>query len=287
MLKIIIGMMFLFNSYANQSVIYGDDNRLDLFEVTNPGHLELSKSTAAMIPANRVKRQSDGTYNIRGYVHNVCEGERFKGQDESADCSGFLVNFKGEQYMVTAGHCASKSCNDDKWVFNYSYDSIEKTNDPILNVPASSVYTCKEVMDHKLSQWRMEDYAVIKLDRKVVGQRAAEMNITQNTAVGTPLVLIGHPSGLPTKVADGAYVRDTDHENYFVANTDSFAGNSGSAVFNDSTGLVEGILVRGETDYEWVQSESGGYCKMPVQCGMEECRGEDITKLTSIDFFRD
>ncbi len=62
------------------------------------------------------------------------------------------------------------------------------------------------------------------------------------------LVVIGRPSGLPTKVADGAQVRSVN-DVFLVANLDTYGGNSGSAVFNAVTGVVEGILVRGDTDY--------------------------------------
>ena len=49
-------------------------------------------------------------------------------------------------------------------------------------------------------------------------------------SLDTPLVVIGHPSGLPTKIADGAWVRNNESEYYFVTNLDTFGGNSGSAV---------------------------------------------------------
>jgi hypothetical protein len=37
--------------------------------------------------------------------------------------------------------------------------------------------------------------------------------------------------------------------NYFTANLDSYAGNSGSPVFNQKTGRVEGILIQGADDF--------------------------------------
>ena len=92
----------------------------------------------------------------------------------------------------------------------------------------------------------------------------------------TPLVVIGHPSGLPTKIADGM-VRNNESEYYFVTNLDTFGGNSGSAVFNTDTGVVEGILVR-EQDYVW---DSRG-CRVPKVCDENECRGEDVTRITVV-----
>jgi hypothetical protein len=92
------------------------------------------------------------------------------------------------------------------------------------------------------------DYAVIKLDRPVVGRVPLKIRKAGLIANGQRLIVIGNPSGLPTKVTDGNVIR-TDHPSYFGTNLDTFHGNSGSAVINATTGEVEGILVRGKTDY--------------------------------------
>jgi hypothetical protein len=61
--------------------------------------------------------------------------------------------------------------------------------------------------------------------------------------------MIGHPVGLPTKIAGGATVRDNSPPTHFLANVDAYGRNSGSPVF-DAAGLrVEGLLVRGNPDF--------------------------------------
>jgi hypothetical protein len=52
-------------------------------------------------------------------------------------------------------------------------------------------------------------------------------------------------------------------------------------VFNAHTGLVEGILVRGESDYE-SNSVDEKNCMRVKKCVMEECRGEDVQKIPPI-----
>jgi hypothetical protein len=42
---------------------------------------------------------------------------------------------------------------------------------------------------------------------------------------------------------------------------------------------VEGILVRGERDYVL---DSVSNCYRPKVCKMNECRGEDVTRITNI-----
>jgi V8-like Glu-specific endopeptidase len=91
-------------------------------------------------------------------------------------------------------------------------------------------------------------------------------------------VVIGHPTGLPTKVSAGANVRSVN-DVYFVANLDTFGGNSGSAVFNAETGEIEGILVRGERDYRY---NSARGCYVPNTCVNLGCRGEDSTLITNL-----
>ncbi|MEI8190645.1 MAG: hypothetical protein WCI75_13115 [candidate division NC10 bacterium] len=72
-------------------------------------------------------------------------------------------------------------------------------------------------------------------------------------------------------------MRDASPNGYFVANLDTYGGNSGSAVFSATTGLVEGILVRGENDYVW----KGG-CRVSNRCPADGCRGEDVTKVSAL-----
>ena len=95
------------------------------------------------------------------------------------------------------------------------------------------------------------------------------------TAGSLALIMIGHPSGLPQKIAGGARVRDNSPSSHFVANTDSYGGNSGSPIFNEATHEVEGILVRGVTDYV-----AEGGCNVSNQCDDDGCGGEDGTRAT-------
>ena len=53
-------------------------------------------------------------------------------------------------------------------------------------------------------------------------------------SVGTPLVVSGHPAGIPLKIAGGATVRSSQHPEYFDANLDTYGGNSGSPVSRSS-----------------------------------------------------
>jgi hypothetical protein len=139
----------------------------------------------------------------------------------------------------------------------------------------SEVYGCKRIVKSAVLA-DGTDYSVVELDRSVTNHQPLKLRRSGAPAVGDSLVVIGNPSGLPTKVADGAKIR-TLFPAYIRANLDTYGGNSGSAVFNAQTLEVEGILVRGEQDFV-VQ----GNCMVSKRCDDNACRGEDVTRISLV-----
>ena len=264
------------SAMANDKVIYGEDNRLDVFESTNEIHKTLARSTAAMITGSSLRSAGEITH-VTGpslQARGMCPEERFSQQATAAMCSGFLV---GNKYLVTAGHCITSEadCRSYKWVFDYKVDSAEQLN---VSVATSSVYSCKRIISRALDGSTQDDYAFIELDRSVADRAPLSFRKEGTIAAGEEVLVIGHPTGLPTKITDGAKVRSLRGK-YFVANLDTYGGNSGSAVFNARTGVIEGILVRGENDYNY---DSARGCRASNLCPENGCRGEDVTFITNI-----
>jgi V8-like Glu-specific endopeptidase len=271
-------LIFLFFSntlFATTSkVIYGDDNR------ENPADSsallrELSRSTAAMVSPVYLHQTGDNI-NISATTlegRGICPTERFANQITAAVCSGFLV---APDLLVTAGHCIKRKsdCQKYQWVFDY----VDNSNGQrIITIPTSSVYSCKKILSRSQSRRTQNDFALIRLDRKVTDRSPLKVRTSGKVANNTPLTVIGHPTGLPTKIASGANIRANNNKYFFIANLDTFGGNSGSVVLDSVTRLVEGILVRGERDYV-----SQGGCQIPNHCDMNSCRGEDVTRITNI-----
>ncbi len=277
-LSVITMMTLTLPAYSiEDKVIYGEDDRLDLFETVDSLHLDLARSTAAMILGTKITTQGDEATIFGSTLESrqICATARFAKQLTSANCSGFLV---GEDLLVTAGHCVrtQADCNAYRWVFDYG---VEVNGESAAKVPASSVYKCKEIISRNLNRSTKDDFALLRLEKAVTDREPLQVRTEGKIPNRTAIVVIGHPTGLPTKVAAGANVRKNSNSVFFVANLDTFGGNSGSAVFDSKTGLVEGILVRGEADYVYDRAQG---CRVPKVCSNRGCRGEDVTRITNI-----
>ena len=268
----IIAMAATEMSHARQMhplVIYGADNRLEVHEEADASRRDLARSVVAIMPADALRTSTPGISQVTGMkygqANNLCTTEKFYDQLAPAYCSGFLV---ADNIIATAGHCVQDPnfCDDAKFVFDFSMDA--KDRDP-NSIKSDDVYGCKRVIFEEIDG-RGADYAFVELDRNVVGRTPVRF-APQAPKTGDSVFVIGHPVGLPAKIAGGAKVR-RNTPGYFVANLDTYGGNSGSAVFVEGTNEVAGILVRGEQDFI-----RRGMCNVSYQCKDELCRGEDVT----------
>ncbi len=256
-------------------VIYGTDTRIDLYQTTDPALKALADSTVALFQDSGVISQGATAKlvtQVYGEMMGLCREEPFYEQGSGAFCSGSLV---APDVIMTAGHCvpSPKDCAGIKFVFGFA---IKVKGVPPDSVPESEVYGCRELIGRaQVSDGA--DWALVRLDRKVAGHAPLKLDLTGRIAPKTEVLVIGHPAGLPTKIAGGARVRDASNPGFFTANLDTYGGNSGSAVFDSATGLVEGILVRGENDYV-----KKGNCLVSNVCPADGCRGEDVTKIAVV-----
>lgn len=283
---------------AGVEVVYGKDNRLDVYKTTDSLHKKLSQSTAAMISVGRFSKAGEGKYDLYGVntlerAFNVCSSEAFSSQPAAATCSGFLIS---PDTIVTAGHCyrarstPEEACKNYAWIFGFEMNS-EKA-DPSKGITLSNIYLCKEVLFSELNP--THDYAIIKLDRKVVGRSPLKFRASGKVSDSTSLVVIGHPTGIPTKISAGGKITRNLLPTTFSTNLDTFHGNSGSAVFDAKTGLVEGILIQGKNDYLPSKKDDPKSCLIVNTCddNAENCAagvdpgavqwGEVVFRITTI-----
>lgn len=275
----------VFAKVREANVIYGDDDRVDSQDHESDVLKELSNSVAAMVKKDDLAPQLFSTvfttpFSSLGDEWGLCEDEPFKDQASLANCTGFLV---GEDILVTAGHCvrSQTSCDGYSWVFGFTNKTLKVGGNLVF--PKKNVYSCVEILSQKL-EGGTYDYAVVRLDRAVKGRAPLKFRTSGEIAPGTPLAVIGHPSGLPAKIADGAEVFALN-EGFFTANLDTYGGNSGSPVFNLETNEVEGILVRGQTDYVY-NYQSSCYASNRLENDNNGGDVEDVSTITSVEYLQ-
>ncbi|KAF0126658.1 MAG: V8-like Glu-specific endopeptidase [Elusimicrobia bacterium] len=285
--------------FGENKIIYGEDNRLDQFEAP-AARKTLAASVVSLWKAGDVEASGSKfklkTVKFTDMIQEqagapLCATEPFREQPVGAFCSGSLV---GEDLVMTAGHCITSEdkCKDTKLVFGFAVKA--RGGKAPAEVSASDVYSCAKIetqrlqasdttgnpyLDQLLGKISDQDFAIIRLDRKVTGRKALAVNPESTLKNGDALFVIGHPVGLPLKVADDASVRDIgDGKTYFLANLDTYGGNSGSAVFNARTNKVEGILVRGDQDFRAGGTEETP-CVESNRVAQDGGGGEGVTKI--------
>ena len=254
---------------TEQPVIYGQDDRRDVYQVSDDAIRTLATESVVTL-MNRSALNASDPNNVRfsaatlGQNFDLCSGELFADQPAAGFCSGSLI---GPDLVLTAGHCINDaSCARVSFVFGYNMAAAGRLN----TVTTQDIFSCSRVVA------RVEndslDYAVVQLDRSASPRfTPATVRVGPPLAAGTPLVMIGSPSGLPVKVDAGGSVRTPQQGNYLIATTDSFGGNSGSAVWDENSLDIIGILTAGDTDY--VQD---GSCRRVNVCSESGCGGENV-----------
>ena len=117
--------------------------------------------------------------------------------------------------------------------FVFGFDMLDATT-PVLTFNADQVYTGTAVIARQFTN--EYDYCVVRVDRAITVASSLPLRREGAVAVGTQVGVIGHPWGLPKKIAFGAHtlVRANNADGYFTANLDTYARNTGSPVFNEA-----------------------------------------------------
>lgn len=259
----------------HQKVIYGEDDRIDLFLVTDREVIKAADAVVGIVNDFRVSDNGDGTSTLTTSTHgdakNLCSTEPFIEQPVAPFCSGFLIS---SSVICTAGHCVvGEKVTDLRFVFGFR---MLNSSDAQTTFENSQIYSGVRILGLKIDD-SGRDWALVQLDRRVTDHTPLELRRSGRIADKQNVHVIGHPSGLPLKYAPNAEVRDNDAVAFFVANLDTYGGNSGSPVFNSDTHEVEGILARGEVDF---MATNG--CNVSLVCPTTGCRGEDCTRITEI-----
>lgn len=290
-----------------QGTLYGEDNRLDICvggEFASDGSnqdcgagafmqdetlLAMSSSVAMLVRPQALRTDNDGEITLNAYTLGerieklygapLCADQRFAEQLAPGFCTGFLID---DQTLLTTAHCIpdADACANTRFVFGYQMNAGGAAS----ALDAENIYACESleviVQDQSAAeQVPWVDYAVVRLDRPtgLPGLTLADIEV----AFERELASLGHPSGLPMKIATGAWVLETDADKpYFVASLDVFAGSSGSPVIDMQTHTVAGILMGGDEDY--VLTEEGCYAVKVCDIEGNDCTGEAALKVSHL-----
>lgn len=248
----------------NKAIYNNVDTRENICGICNESILRNSRSVVALITMEKLEKLQNGDYKIKNvalkslssfiYGKNEIpygEYEPFGKEPSVAFGTGFLIS---EKNIVTAGHCIYKyaNCTEmrdiEKVVF--VFDFIMNSENSFINYfSKNNVYFGKKVIEYKNPYEQEMDWAVIELDRSV-NRPTVSIGKGEKVKNNTPVYMLGHPSGIPQKLARNAAVVQDISIHYFGANLDAFCGNSGSPVIDENTNEVKGILIRGNLDYE-------------------------------------
>lgn len=269
---------------SQQSIIYGEDDRREVYEHPSATLRALAASSVvALVPRLRFHRLASGDTVIAAFslqeAYAVCADERFTMQPTAADCTGVLID---DDLVLTAGHCfeSNTDCGRYAYVFDYFYEEPGR----LAPIGAGDSYGCRRIVARSVSTpgaATRTDYAIVQLERPAAGRTPATVRSAPIEA-GEPLATIGAVSGLPVKIDSGARVLSTraPSTDYFLLDSDTFAGSSGSGVF-DASGQLVGVLVRGGEDY--VMRPDAG-CMVPKSVrlgdgGLSRALGEEATYI--------
>ncbi len=268
---------------TSAAIVYGEDDRLDVY--AHPDALwreRVKASSIALIQPRFLQRPPSGRVSVSTETlaerNGLCPGEAFADQPASADCSATLID---RDLVLTAGHCFEddQGCDTYSYVFDYFYAS-EGQLEPLS---AADVFGCRDFVTRRVSPknaGKQIDFAIVQLDRPALAPREPASISPSVLKNGDAVVTLGFTSGLPAKIDSGSQVIDARAAtmDYFKLNSDTFAGSSGSGLFDRQGGLV-GVLVRGGEDY--VTTDAGCNISKQIPSDSDGSPWEQATYATS------
>lgn len=237
------------------------------YEIATAPLAVVATSSAALVMASELDHDAArNTWSARApqtlhAAQYLCDGESFAAQPVVAFCSATLI---AGDILVSAGHCfVDTPCSSVVVVFDLAYEhAASDAMTAVTDVPAANVYTCSEILSTRYDVGA--DFTVFRVDRPVAGRAPVAVNWRAPVSAGEPAFVIGHPSGIPQKLATGSVLDGTSDLDFIVHDADVFAGSAGGGLF-DAAGTLIGIQAQTGAK-RYVPGPTGG-CNVVAVCG--------------------
>ena len=236
--------------------------------------LLINKSVGMIVEKDKLIKISNAFYQLEmnttlKQYYNLCDNSSFNNQTVVGAGTAFISS---NNSMLTAKHVFQKPLDQYVVVFGYEITNSKGVVESIIH--KSNIYYPKEMLHSFLDL----DVSHFSVDREFnADQSILSTANSKDSSLGDEIYMIGHPSGLPKKIAVNAGVLENNHSQYFYTSLDSFQGNSGSPVFDFKTNKVIGILVSGEVDYIF-----NGNCNEVNSCAYPYCKGEKVIRIEEV-----
>lgn len=254
----ILTLLFSLTSFA----IYEEDNRVDFYKIENEKVKELARAMSFQIYFDELKGWTFNRYweiLVKPLTdQGICTNERFSDHPVMRnDCSGILI---GPKQLLLPGNCITPHyCKNDLFYFMFNYHLASSTP---LDVMRSKkyFYKCEKLLTRAWQPDTATSYAIIELDKIVEGVTPVKLATHDDIDMKDELIALGHPDGMPLKVAADAYVAD-QNKTHFTVSSDISGSSKGAGIFNARTYELEGMLIGGSKNF---MNTSDGCKRAPV-----------------------
>lgn len=305
MMKLVLGGLLIVATSQVSAVGSLDDLKKVCDFPATTKESKLINATAFLAPAGLVQYNvSSNTYSVTTVAFTkfpppdngpICPSSLFYGEDSViAGRTGFLI---APNIIMTAPHVSGSSFNPQQFVviFRHSQQTAGGagcTNFTWSSIPRADVYfpNSSTAVVNTLDASGRYDYAAFTLDRSVINRAPVKIRRSGTPRLGDVLISAGYPERTSERV-DSAVIYDgigsttglpvfvTYPGNYLLANLNSFAGDSGSPVYNSSDDVVEAAVAYG-LGATFTQ-DLGATCSHAISTGYTSDTNGTITDIAS------
>ncbi|HEY9262296.1 serine protease [Chitinophaga sp.] len=243
-----------------------------------------ARCVVAAIPWDMLSPESGAGFKLQNYPTFqqraiLCDDEPYANQPAAADFTAFVVN---DSTLITAGHCLNPTMlKRYYYVFDYIMDTLHHAPQYFEE---ANVFIATKIIPY-YDPANNQDVCIIRVNKKIDARRIPALSQQSAVNNSNTYYVIGTPAGIPFKLAGKAKIMENTSPAYFLLNSDTYEGNSGSPVFNASTNLIEGLLITGTKDFR--PNILNITCKLSLLCPFDECPGSKGEKILRTSQFLD